>query len=273
MKSGPKNHWMGLKIVNEQKLDIHSQIDQVYKLYKPVVDLFFGVDRDLDQLPSTRKRQRTKKLETGTEVLSKTNSTIPDTVAPGYGEITQQSFNVILDVLQYQITEPSCRLGTESRFLDLGSGFGKCVVHAKLRSHCQSSIGIEYISTRNEKANELVNEVRSRLPGLVESLTSCNLIQGDFTHSVFNEIIRQSSHIYMFNILFPQEVMYQVFQLIKEPNSQCKIVICNTSPSEMARVYNLEWTLLHQLTSSTTGGQSFESYIYTVNKHVIIDMK
>ena len=38
---------------------------------------------------------------------------------------------------------------SDSVFLDVGSGYGQCVVQARLRANVRESIGIEYVAVRD----------------------------------------------------------------------------------------------------------------------------
>lgn len=67
------------------------------------------------------------------------------TVSEGYGEATLGSVSRLLHMLE-TLPEEDLRLGSNSTFLDIGSGFGKVVFHAKLFSGVNNSVGIEYPS-------------------------------------------------------------------------------------------------------------------------------
>ena len=43
-------------------------------------------------------------------------------------------------------------LGPHSTFLDIGSGYGKVVLHAKLHSGCRAAVGVECVAKRAEIA-------------------------------------------------------------------------------------------------------------------------
>lgn len=81
-------------------------------------------------------------------------SHLPDTISAGYGELSWQGFDKITYWMQHEAPD-FLRINQESTFLDIGSGFGKCVFHAKIRTGCKHSIGIECIQTRHQKALEV----------------------------------------------------------------------------------------------------------------------
>ena len=87
-------------------------------------------------------------------MLGPSVSYLPPSISAGYGELSWQGFDKLLNYMQ-NVCPPDYRLDSHSRFLDIGSGFGKCVLHAKLRCKIARSVGIECIKTRHEKALEV----------------------------------------------------------------------------------------------------------------------
>jgi hypothetical protein len=212
-----------------------------------------------------RIRSQAQELKTGVEFLAESpNTTIPNTVSPGYGEITQRCFDSILHYLQYEI-EDELKLNQNSRFLDIGSGFGKCIVHAKLRTECKASMGIEYVPKRNQIANELLNKTRTVFPQLAMQLRNCKLIQGDICSSKNQTVLLRQTHIYLFNVLFNDLSLQKIFPLI-DRIGHCKVVICNSKPSYLAQC-GVTWKLLKKFKSATTGNQTFTCYSYNTGRN------
>ena len=109
------------------------QLKFIYRVYHHVCDIYFAVDKDLNDLPSTRNRLQSATPTTLPSSSSTTaRSSIPDTVSPGYGELARSGFD---KVLHYMCEEAPTwlRMDRDCAFLDIGSGFGKCVLHAKGR--------------------------------------------------------------------------------------------------------------------------------------------
>ena len=89
----------------------------------------------------------------------------------GYGEITKGYMTQILNILEH-ITDrvpPSKRcmhikpiekynISSESRFLDVGSGFGKPVFHAAMQIGCESK-GIEVVPARVDFCKEFLKKI------------------------------------------------------------------------------------------------------------------
>jgi hypothetical protein len=63
----------------------------------------------------------------------------------------------------------SLRLSSDSSFLDLGSGFAKCVIHARLRGQVRRSVGIEYVPMRHSKASDVLRcLLQGNVPGFCD---------------------------------------------------------------------------------------------------------
>jgi tRNA G46 methylase TrmB len=61
------------------------------------------------------------------------------------------SFNLVPDNL---------KITKNSSFIDIGSGFGKCVLHTRIQIGAKNCLGIEYVKTRNDKALEVLEFLR-----------------------------------------------------------------------------------------------------------------
>ena len=105
-------------------------LQAMYREYHKRCDLTAGADKDTSDLPEKRARR-----PPSSSALSSVQPThcIPDTVSPGYGECTRASFDKISQYLCDELPAP-LRMGQDSVFLDIGSGYGKCVVHARFRA-------------------------------------------------------------------------------------------------------------------------------------------
>lgn len=119
-----------------------------YAVAKSRTDLYFGVDADISEVTDANgdKMKRGKRSSTA-------NKALEDYVSLGYGEITLGSMERIFHFFDNAPEE--FRVTDASTFLDLGSGFGKCVFHAALRLPFQHCVGIEYLDLRNRLGNEV----------------------------------------------------------------------------------------------------------------------
>jgi len=116
-----------------------------HKAIHHVCDLYWSV---LDELPAKRRDLNTSHIVPST-------TTYPHTVHVGYGEMTYPALDKLLLWL-CRDAPSSVRLSSDSCFLDLGSGFAKCVIHARLRALVRRSVGIEYVPLRHNKASEVL---------------------------------------------------------------------------------------------------------------------
>ncbi|KJE89872.1 hypothetical protein CAOG_01286 [Capsaspora owczarzaki ATCC 30864] len=113
---------------------------------------------DFDDASTLMASAAERKVHSASEPLSET-----------YGECTIGSVARILDMLgnlsafvqenyQGRLAVPydaKFDLGRDSKFLDVGSGFGKVVFHAKLARHVTESVGIECVSMRHNIADHI----------------------------------------------------------------------------------------------------------------------
>ena len=260
-----------------------GQLKLIYKVFHTVCDLFFNVDKDLHNLTDKRQRNSTKQLETGVEALHSTSTnhrkSIPATVSPGYGELARRGFDKVLYYLCHEAPDIS-RMGEDCSFLDIGSGFGKCVLHAKVRGKVRESVGIEYIPVRHEKAAETLHLLRARfVPGvtdvyeqgseqerrvhtLLESvdLSGVQLVQGDITDPKHHPLLYRASHIYMFDVVFSDHTMSKILPAIEQVNFA--LFACYHRPAYLERLGCTQFVCIHKMAMKTTGKQSFTCYFY-----------
>ena len=260
------------------------QLKLIYKAFHTICDLFFNVDKDLHNLTDKRQRNSTKQLETGVQSLHSTSShnhrkSIPATVSPGYGELARRGFDKVLYYLCQEAPD-ILRMGEDCSFLDIGSGFGKCVLHAKVRGRVRESVGIEYIPVRHEKAAETLHLIRARfVPGvtdvyeqgsenerrvqqLLESvdLSGVQLVQGDITDAKHHALLYRASHIYMFDVVFSDHTMAKILPAIEQANFA--LFACYHRPAYLERLGCTQFVCIHKMAMKTTGKQSFTCYFY-----------
>ena len=187
----------------------------------------------------------------------------------------------------------SARLDSECSFLDIGSGFGKCVLHAKVRGKVRLSRGIEYIPLRHEKALETLHLLNAKfVPGLTNlnshhhnnnnhsdennnvddsdsyvasllkdlDLNGVELIRGDITDEKHLPLLYSASHIYMFDVVFSDTAMEQILPCIEATNFA--MFACYHRPAYLEKLGCRQFVLIHKMAMRTTGGQSFTCYFY-----------
>ena len=172
------------------------------------------------------------------------------------------------------------RMGEDCSFLDIGSGFGKCVLHAKVRGKVRESVGIEYIPVRHEKAAETLHLLRARfVPGVTDvyeqgtadekrvqellatvDLEGVSLVQGDITDERHHALLYRASHIYMFDVVFSDHTMAQILPAIEQANFA--LFACYHRPAYLERLGCTQFVCIHKMAMKTTGKQSFTCYFY-----------
>ena len=129
-----------------------------HKAIHHTCDLYWSV---LDDSPTHHRDANTSQITSST-------TTFPDTVHARYGEMTYPPLDSLLLWL-CRVAPSSVRLTSHSYFLDLGSGFAKCVIHARLRAQVRRSVGIEYVPLRHSKAYDALHHLRDgKAPGFAD---------------------------------------------------------------------------------------------------------
>ena len=125
-----------------------------------------------------------------------------NSASEGYGEMTEGSIERLFCFLahidqkdssdSFTVSTPQKNTATQSEsqmntFIDIGSGYGKVVFHAKLGGKYSHSVGIEYVKSRASLAGSIRDELlleRNNLlgPSARELLRSCVLVHADATN-------------------------------------------------------------------------------------------
>ena len=231
-----------------------------YEVINHLCDLYWSV---LDELPTHRRDANTS------QIVSSTTS-YPQTVHVGYGEMTCPALDKLLLWLCRAAPSP-VRLCSDSYFLDLGSGFGKCVVHARLRARVRRSVGIEYVPLRHRKASEAFHHLsEGRVPSLIdrqqlllrlsqhEMLSGVELIHGNIVDEQHSHHISSATHVFAFDVLFGDVLMRYIIDQVQR-SSRCRLYLSYHCPTRMKRL-GLSWRCIHQMRTRTTGKQQFTCY-------------
>lgn len=153
-------------------------------------------------------------------------------------------------------------LSPSSTFIDVGSGYGKVVLHAKLSVKVAKAVGIEYVPSRARMASDAKRELESGKHAFVSEEArrllrdGCRLEQGDATkHGVFD-----FSHVYMYDKVFSDPTIELLAgQLNRSPY---RILVSYQRPEVWRRLGLKHFAEAAALTMRTTGGQNFKAYVY-----------
>jgi hypothetical protein len=225
-------------------------IEQIYKLIAINTGLAYGSDVFVHNLP----KKRTSRKPGGKVKILKSEDSVPKTVSLGYGELLRHSFQKILDYMMHEAPH-ELRLGADSYFLDIGSGYGKTVFHTKLAANVKESMGVEYLPERVNKAVEVM-----RLPSVNKlPLTGVSFCQADATSAT----LFCFTHLYCYDYVFSSETMSKLLPIVDKSNF--KIYVCYSSPPKL-RHFKIRWHNLGQIPVRTIGNEHFPCYFYSKKK-------
>lgn len=236
--------------------------------------------RDYFKNNNRPQRKRNNISTTSTTINTNNSSTVtnqyhirktPSSVSVGYGELTLGSMDKLIKYLIYDILD-EYKLNSNSIFLDIGSGFGKAVLHTAVRSKCRQSIGIEYVLTRHNKAVHCrsylnaqyspsinVSKYDSSITDMSNIIDKCVLKQGDATDNMFIDDINTATHIYMFDWVFSKITHQKLIPIIDNSNA---LVFITYQASRIKSIGLYNYQCIHQITCHTTGKQSFTASIF-----------
>jgi hypothetical protein len=214
-------------------------LNSLYSMYRRRCGPSHGADVDMSNLPERRSRRQSSPSCLAT--LPEPDYSIPPAVTPGYAECTRKAFdNVCLWLCE---SAPlGLRMGADSVFLDIGSGYGKCVIHARIRAGVRRSIGIEFVAVRYEMGMEMLMEcIPAQFERIHEGLGGCvELLEGDATDEhEFASQYDEATHIFMFDWVFNPAGRAGVVQLIHDRASQLRVLVSCQRPEHMPQFQEL----------------------------------
>jgi hypothetical protein len=179
----------------------------------------------------------------------------------GYGEMTLGGFD---RVLHYLIcgAPVQLRMRAGCGFVDVGSGYGKLVAHARAAvPGLASCVGVECMPVRVRESRNVACE-----------LARCGLVQG----VVFEErdATRKrhfgagTTHIFCFDYVFRPETHRGLVPVFERTRS-CLLLVCWLPPAKLRAFGGTSFRLLHKFRGTTTGGQQPVGYIYSRAEYVV----
>jgi hypothetical protein len=169
-----------------------------------------------------------------------------------YGEITQASFQRVVDYLKDQ-----CELTKASRFLDVGSGLGKPNFHVSVDPGVQVSYGIEleelrwHLSLHNLRSVLSLDSQRNKPLATV-------FTAGDITHA---HTFEPFSHVYSFDVGFPPDVMDKMAEMFNR--SSAKYFISFHAPRKVLDAYGFSVKNIGRVATSMAGSsEGHKCYFY-----------
>lgn len=173
----------------------------------------------------------------------------PKTVSEGYGEVRQGGADGVFQAMQ---------LDAASRFLDIGSGHGKVVLHAALQFGCHAH-GIEYAKAKHRVATDMLRDMAT-VPG-VDANKQRRLRRVTFECAdATSGAPFDATHIYIFDTLFTPEVC---IPLAKRLNSSMYEWLASTKNPKQWRTFGLRGLYAVCKTRiKTTGGEGMTFLVY-----------
>ena len=163
--------------------------------------------------------------------------------------------------------DASHELRPDSSLLDVGSGYGKVVLHAALCGAVARSEGVEFVAGRAERASELLSALRSgelaprmqtEPAELVQRLARCALRCGDATSA------RESldfSHIYMYDKVFAPHTLRALAPKLSASKRLRVLVSYRPLSAWLQLGLKGRWASAGSICMRTTGGQNFTAFI------------
>ncbi|TYZ65206.1 hypothetical protein PybrP1_003981 [[Pythium] brassicae (nom. inval.)] len=169
-----------------------------------------------------------------------------------YGEITQASFQRIVDYLKAH-----CELSEASLFLDVGSGLGKPNFHVAIDPGVEVSYGVEleelrwHLSLHNLRSVLQLDVNKSKRNRTMFSA-------GDITDAT---TLNPFSHVYSFDVGFPPTVMDELAAIFNR--STAGYFVSFHAPRKVIDVYGFEVENLGRLATSMAGSsEGHTCYFY-----------
>jgi len=189
-----------------------------------------------------------------------------DSRSEGWGETTSGATQKLMLLLMSLSNDSWYNMGTDSTFIDFGSGFGKVVIHAKLAVGVKLALGIEYVMERATPAIECLDTLKAA--GSKQNRTlfmtdeagellshGCSLEGGDATKNKLN-----FSHVYMYDKVFNPVTRNTIARILNKASYRVLISYKNWQTWHVAGLRNFK--CVNQIKMRTTGTECYTAFIY-----------
>lgn len=222
---------------------------------------------------STRSGQRKLGITAADRGLGKDGAQV------GYGEITMGGANMLLKVFSELATgkltriplpglltteqQQACLLSSSSRFLDIGSGLGKLVLHMTLATGCFAA-GVEIVSNRVKLAVEFRDKLveKKKVPAWVAQTTSFVAANAATEKGPLLVNGAHATHIYMFSVVFSDHDIGLLAARLNK--TDFKVLICALKHRHEKTLFKLTnaFQAVPVEVSMTGGGQHFKMCVF-----------
>lgn len=168
-------------------------------------------------------------------------------VSTGWGEVGQKSLQTLIDFVQ---SDARTRIDDSSTIVDVGSGFGKVLIHFALATPAKKLFGVELVRKRNQIAEKAVAEfnLRSRIKLEVGNVTDWKKFS--------------QTHIYMYDKVFHSDTTDLLIPILNKSDFSVFVSYKNPSFWGLNLEDGLNAECIHKLSMSTTGGSKHMCYVY-----------
>ena len=191
----------------------------------------------------------------------------------GYGEATVSTAEKLIRVLSRLTTYVPAmggwaglwNLDGDATFLDIGSGYGKVVFHAKLNTGCRCAVGIECVAKRTEIADQAKQGLYCELD---RQKLSDDLLKGVafFAEDACSYESLDYSHVYIFDRVFSQVTLAALAKVLQR--SSFYVMISTRKPHVWWGVGLSKIQPVAKTRLKTTGKEGMTAFIY-INKDYI----
>lgn len=191
------------------------------------------------------------------KIIRKHTGTLGGNAAGGaiYGEITQKSFQRVVDYLKAE-----CEFTSESTFMDIGSGLGKPNFHTAVDPGVKLSFGLELEMLRWQLSIHNLKHVISGHPKFSSGEHRVMFLAGDITDA---QTFDPFTHVYSFDVGFPPQVMDHMASSFNASHRQTKYFISFHHPRRILDEYGFEVELLTKIATSMSGSsEGHTCYVY-----------
>lgn len=180
-----------------------------------------------------------------------------------YGEITAASFQRVMDCLKSK-----CNLGSDSCFIDIGSGFGKPNLHAVADANVSISFGLELEFNRWKASLQCLEAVATNR-SFNAKFNGKEGAWNEFHQKVFfahadvcnMQTLLPFTHIYMFDKGFAPRPRRHIAKLFKKSRS-AQYIVCFMKPAQMVD-HGFECELVEKISTKMCGsGEGNTAWVY-----------
>jgi hypothetical protein len=280
--------WRDLAVLHQQQCAHAAQsgrevlMRELYRLMRAErTQLVLSRGEDTDHIirrssiASATPARRTTRSHTEAATATATASSAPSSSLPsepnkysiGYAGAGQASFQRVLDFLCSGVPG-ELQLTKESQFLDIGSGAGHCVMHARIATQANVT-GIEVVKARYREAVVIWKHLRAtaQFSHIHPKDNGVAFVHGNIVEDEHRHLIDRATHIWMFDPVFHPETHEGLLPLLAQGHT--RVVVTCLAPGKL----NERWRGPGDSTRAfqelgctvrvdTDGGQSFRVYTY-----------